>query len=608
MDAVPRSSKNFFSSTSASSRRPVRRGVLCLIVAAAAAVTASAAEQSVTLAWNPNPETNLSGYRLYVGTASRVYSQNSFVPVPTTIHTVTNLSSGSTYYFAVTALATDGLESDYSDEVSYLVPSPPPPAPQSPVITWAPPVPIVYGASLGFAQLNATANIPGSFAYFPPAGTILGASAGQTLTAIFTPYDLLNFTKTTNYVSLAIQPASLTVLADPKSKVYGAPTPPLTASYIGFVNGDTPASLDTPTSLSTSATGASSVGAYPISVGGAVDANYTITRLNGTMTVTRAGLIVFADDKSRPYGQANPPLTASYLGFVNGDTMGNLDQPVVLTTLATPGSPAGTYPIVASAAADANYSITLQNGTLTIEPRFQAFVNFQPATAEVPGGYVKDDGAVYASRGNGFIYGWNAANTSAAYERESTRSPDQRYDTLHLMQKPGAGSVWEIAVPPGTYSVTVVAGDATRHDSEFRVNVEGVLTVNGNPSPLRRWLSGTSVVTVSDGRLTLSNGTGAINNKICFVDIAAEPGMALAGRPGNEPLRIRDLYLESPELRVMTLENAFHPHYIVEFSSDLATWNVLGVVPRVDNELVFDHPETELPPPSMRYYRIRNAP
>jgi hypothetical protein len=91
---------------------------------------AAIAAPSVTLAWNANSETNLAGYRLYWGPAARTYGQNQTVPVPTTIATVTNLVPTKTYFFAVTAYTTDGLESDYSDEVSYTVPPPRPVAPR----------------------------------------------------------------------------------------------------------------------------------------------------------------------------------------------------------------------------------------------------------------------------------------------------------------------------------------------------------------------------------------------------------------------------------------------------------------------------------------------
>jgi hypothetical protein len=49
--------------------------------------------------------------------------------------------------------------------------------------------------------------------------------------------------------------------------------------------------------------------------------------------------------------------------------------------------------------------------------------------------------------------------------------------------------------------------------------VEGVLVVSGTPTSAARWVEGTAVVTVADGRLTVSNGAGASNNKVNFVDI-----------------------------------------------------------------------------------------
>jgi hypothetical protein len=62
----------------------------------------------------------------------------------------------------------------------------------------------------------------------------------------------------------------------------------LTASYSGFVNGDTAASLTTPPSLTTSATSASPLGTYPIAAAGASSNNYTITYGSGTLTITQA--------------------------------------------------------------------------------------------------------------------------------------------------------------------------------------------------------------------------------------------------------------------------------------------------------------------------------
>jgi hypothetical protein len=85
-----------------------------------------------------------------------------------------------------------------------------------------------------------------------------------------------------------------------------------------------------------------------------------------TIIVHRAPLTIAADDKTRLFGAPNPLLTASYSGFVNGDTPGSLDVPVSLATTATITSPPGTYPITASDAADTNYNIIFTPATLTI--------------------------------------------------------------------------------------------------------------------------------------------------------------------------------------------------------------------------------------------------
>ena len=87
--------------------------------------------------------------------------------------------------------------------------------------------------------------------------------------------------------------------------------------------------------MSTSASAGSDVGTYPITASGAADANYTISFVAGTLTVTPAALTITADDKSKVYGAALPALTASYSGFVNGDTVASLDTPVSLSTTAT---------------------------------------------------------------------------------------------------------------------------------------------------------------------------------------------------------------------------------------------------------------------------------
>ncbi|MBS7229519.1 VCBS repeat-containing protein [Flavobacterium psychroterrae] len=169
-------------------------------------------------------------------------------------------------------------------------------------------------------------------------------------------------------ISSTVNKATLTITADNQSKVYGSANPTLTVSYTGFVNGDTEASLTTPPTISTTADGTSPVGNYPISASGAVDANYTISYVAGTLTVTPVSLTITADAQSKIYGSANPTLTVSYTGFVNGDTEASLTTPPTISTTADTASAVGTYPISVSGAISSNYTFTYIDGTLTVTP------------------------------------------------------------------------------------------------------------------------------------------------------------------------------------------------------------------------------------------------
>ena len=84
--------------------------------------TTAQAVQSVTLAWGASPSPDVTGYRVYYGAASGVYS-NSVVVGNVTTNAVPGLTSGVTYFFAVTAYNAIGLESLFSNEVGYTVPS-----------------------------------------------------------------------------------------------------------------------------------------------------------------------------------------------------------------------------------------------------------------------------------------------------------------------------------------------------------------------------------------------------------------------------------------------------------------------------------------------------
>lgn len=93
--------------------------VLAVLFLVPLAETAHSA--TVTLAWDPNPEPTVAGYRLYLGTSPGYYTSSVDVAAATRA-TVSSLIEGVTYYMAVTAYDTSGNQSGYSDEIVYTVP------------------------------------------------------------------------------------------------------------------------------------------------------------------------------------------------------------------------------------------------------------------------------------------------------------------------------------------------------------------------------------------------------------------------------------------------------------------------------------------------------
>jgi hypothetical protein len=76
----------------------------------------------------------------------------------------------------------------------------------TPAIAWSNPADIPYGTALGAAQLDATANVPGSFQYNPPAGTVLAVGNGQTLSAAFTPTDTTDYNSASGTATINVKP------------------------------------------------------------------------------------------------------------------------------------------------------------------------------------------------------------------------------------------------------------------------------------------------------------------------------------------------------------------------------------------------------------------
>lgn len=78
------------------------------------------------------------------------------------------------------------------------------PMTKTPVITWGNPADITYGTLLSATQLNATANVPGTFVYTPESGTKLNVGNNQTLKADFAPTDTIDYVNTSKTVTINV--------------------------------------------------------------------------------------------------------------------------------------------------------------------------------------------------------------------------------------------------------------------------------------------------------------------------------------------------------------------------------------------------------------------
>ncbi len=301
--------------------------------------------------------------------------------------------------------------------------------------------------------------------------------------------------------TLTVSQAALTVTADDKAKFYGATLPTLTATYTGFLYTDDPASLTTRPTLSTTADATSHVSGSPYSItaSGAVDPNYSISDVAGSLTVTTAPLTITADSKSKVYSAALPTLTATYTGFVNGDTSASLTTLPTITTTATAGSAVGTYPITASGAVGTDYSIHYVAGTLIINPA----ITVNPTNLPVATANVAFSQQLTASGGSGSGYSFTA-----------TGLPDGLSLTaLGLL----SGTPTTAAGLPYMVNVTVTDGDGGMASQSYPLTVKAQANSGSIVSSLPQSFFGQDVTLTATFSSTAA-GSAPMTGTVAFYD------------------------------------------------------------------------------------------
>ncbi len=255
-------------------------------------------------------------------------------------------------------------------------------------------------------------------------------------------------TSTSTSTSLAVAPAPLRIVAADASKIYGAADPTFSISTAGFVLGQGLSDLAGSAVETSAASATSHVGTYAITPGGLASANYAITFVGGTLTVTPAPLTITADPATKVYGASLPPLTASYAGLVGFDTPASLAAAPKLATTAGPRSHVGTYAITAAGAASADYAITYVAGILTVTP---AALTITAADAsKVYGNPLPTLAAIY----NGFLPGDGPSSLISPVVLGTAATGASHVGTYAITAAGATSADYAITFEPGTLTVT----------------------------------------------------------------------------------------------------------------------------------------------------------
>ncbi|QPF73639.1 filamentous hemagglutinin N-terminal domain-containing protein [Roseateles sp. DAIF2] len=266
-----------------------------------------------------------------------------------------------------------------------------------------------------------------------------------------------NYTITTVDGALTIAPRAITVTADSTSKAYGEADPTLDWRITSgsLVQGD---------SLSgniTRATG-ENAGRYTVSVADLANGNYAITAVDGALTINPRALTVTVDNASKIYGSADPALSWQLTG---GSLAGSDKLSGSLTR--APGENVGRYAIDASALANGNYVVTVQEGNLTVNPR--------PITVTADSAskvYGDADPALGWRLTGGSLVGADTLGGGL------TRAPGD---------KVGSYKIDASALVNGNYAISVVDGALTITPRAITVTAGNASKVQGQTDPALGW-------------------------------------------------------------------------------------------------------------------------
>ncbi|QYM79845.1 putative Ig domain-containing protein [Horticoccus luteus] len=250
-----------------------------------------------------------------------------------------------------------------------------------PVLTWSAPAAIAYGEALSATQLNATASVPGAFAYVPALGTTLGAGDGQVLSVTFTPDDAADFTEATATTTITVAPAAQTIAVDPiTAKTFGDAAFAVTATATSGL----PVSVSVVSGPATMANGVvtlTGAGAVSLRASQAGDARYVAaTDVDVSFTVAKAvPVLTWSAPAAIAYGEA---LSATQLNATASVPGAFAYVPALGTTLGAGDGQVLSVTFTPDDAAD--FTEATATTTITVAPAAQT-IAIDPITAKTFG-------------------------------------------------------------------------------------------------------------------------------------------------------------------------------------------------------------------------------
>ena len=358
----------------------------------------------------------------------------------------------------------------------------------TPTITWATPLAISQNRALTATQLNATADVAGTFAYTPALGTIMSSLGNQTLSVTFTPTDAAHYNSVTATVTLDVNnKATPTITTAPtaSSITYGQTL--VSSSLIGGTA--SVAGTFAFSSLSTVPNAGTATQAVTFTPSDTINYNTTTTTVNVTVTKVTPTITVAPTASGITYGQT---LASSTLSGGTASVAGTF----TFTTPSTvPGLGTATQGVTFTPSDTTNYNTATTTVNVTVA-KATPTITVAPAASGITYGQTLVSSTL--SGGSASVAGVFAFTTSST--------------------APGAGTA--------TQAVTFTPSDTTNYTTATTtVNVtvaKATPTITAAPTA--------SEITYGQtlGSSTLSGGTASVAGTFAFTTLSTAPGAGTA--------------------------------------------------------------------------------